>query len=248
VEWLNFNNAGSCGENKATGSITIPEIMHDTQLDEIVFDVTLDKESKENDLIKTVVRKNLVPLIRTLILPLGAAFKDFNRDIIEHNTKDVLIDPSLMNGHPVLQTYKPTAPHKEEVKFDSLLSAPKIIGQLSKINQKVVFEYCSPEQLYDALLDPQKVSVWTHKAPCKIQKGLGLFSLFNSNISGEITSLDPNHQIKMNWRIKTWPINHYAKVVIDIEEGSSGTVLKLVVEDVPVSEVASTESNWKGLK
>lgn len=189
------------------------------------------------DKLKILARKNLVPLIRD-------AFKDFNRDLIEQNTKDVYIDPSEMNGHPVLETYQPKAPHSEALNSKAQVEKKEgVRGALCTINQKSEFQ-CSPQDLYDTLLDPQRVSIWS-RGSCKIQKDVGSFELFNSNVTGNITNLVPNKQIQMQWRFKTWPEGHFSQVTIDIKEGSSGTELKLIQKLVPVGEVAATETNWK---
>jgi activator of HSP90 ATPase len=99
---INLKWSGQLNGKEVKGTIVIPEIMHDTELHEIVFDVTLEKDTKENDVVKQLVRKQLCPLIRD-------SFKDFNRDLLEQNTKDVYISASEMEQQPLKQ-YQPKAP------------------------------------------------------------------------------------------------------------------------------------------
>jgi activator of HSP90 ATPase len=77
LEWK-----GTFGDIVAEGKIMIPEYMHDSELDDIVFDVTTSAETKEKEKIKDVLKKNLLPLIRE-------SFSTFNDDLMKENKGDI---------------------------------------------------------------------------------------------------------------------------------------------------------------
>lgn len=77
LEWK-----GTCGDLTADGKIVIPEYMHDSELDDIVFDVTMNAESKEKEKIKDVLKKNLLPLVRE-------GFTKYNADLMGDNRSDI---------------------------------------------------------------------------------------------------------------------------------------------------------------
>ncbi|KAJ3288450.1 hypothetical protein HK104_008168 [Borealophlyctis nickersoniae] len=220
--------------NKASGKIVVPELMHDTEPEEIVFDISLDTETKENEKIKQVVRNSLLPVLRKQL-------STFSKDMIENNGKDVYIAPQEMKGHPVLKPYQPKPPTAAALTG----AAPKaVLGGTTTINQKIEF-VASGRDIYETLLDAQRVRAWTRgKAEIAREVG-GTFNLFDGNITGTIVELVPNKKIVQKWRLRTWPNNHHSTVTLDLEEGSDSTILRLTQEEVPIGEKEITEGNWQ---
>ena len=48
----------------------------------------------------------------------------------------------------------------------------------------------------------------------------------------------------MRWRFKTWPVEHYSTVTIELCEKDSGTELKLTQTGVPEAEYERTKQGW----
>ncbi|KAI9489834.1 activator of Hsp90 ATPase [Zychaea mexicana] len=76
---------------EVSGSITIPEVAHDSEADDYVFDITINEDSSAKQPIKPVIRKQLQPLICE---KLG----NFADDMIATHRNDVYIDPSKLNN------------------------------------------------------------------------------------------------------------------------------------------------------
>lgn len=237
MAWSGTNKDGL----KANGTVTVPELMHDTKPDELVFDVVLTAPtSSDGEAIKEVVRKELTKKLRTVL-------SSFNKDLIEQNTKDVYISPEEMKGHPTLQTYQPKAPvpmATESKPANAPVAAGGILGGVCSIEQKLEF-VCSAADLFDVLLNPTKVSAWT-RAPAQISPAVGPFSLFGGNISGEITHIDLNKGFKCTWRQKQWPAGHHSEVQINLNQLEGSTELKLTQTGVPIGDKQATEANWRG--
>lgn len=49
-------------------------------------------------------------------------------------------------------------------------------------------------------------------------------------ITGTFVKLDPPREIMMKWRMKSYPSNHYATVVITLNDTGSTTEMKVSVE------------------
>ncbi|RKO89409.1 activator of Hsp90 ATPase [Blyttiomyces helicus] len=220
----------------AEGKILIPELMHDTELEEIVFEVTVDHENRDRERIKDVVRKSLTPVLRSKL-------KDFAKDLVEAHSKDVYIPPSEMTGHPVLQTYQPKPPAPAHASSASSKGTAGVLGGLTNVTQTVEF-VASAADLYLTLLDKTRCKHWTRGQAEIVGEVGGAFSFFDGNVSGTFVELVPNEKIVQKWRLKTWPAGHYSTVTLTLDEARDSTKIRLEQKDVPIGERDATEKNW----
>ncbi|KAI8371532.1 activator of Hsp90 ATPase [Radiomyces spectabilis] len=72
---------------EATGTITIPEVAHDTEEDEYVFQISVNDDNNEKSVLKKPIKSSLVPLLQ-------AKFSKFSQDLIEQHKSDVYIEAS----------------------------------------------------------------------------------------------------------------------------------------------------------
>ena len=92
-----------------------------------------------------------------------------------------------MKGHPVLETYQPKPP----VVNDSVIShgVKGVKGGLVTVVQKIEF-VASATDIYNTLLDKNRVQIWTRSGNVEITKAPGSsFSLFDGNVTGSIVEL-----------------------------------------------------------
>ena len=172
------------GESEGKGTILIPEFMHDTALNDIVFDISVDSDTKDKDLIRDACRSHLVPLIRE-------GFRNFHSDLMDAHAKDVYITDSEMKGHPISDTYKPKPPVPEVSKATVEVGNMELKGGLTSITEDTEFQ-CSAKDLYDVIVERQRVQMWS-RAPAEIENQQGSkFVLFGGNISGSFVKLVSN--------------------------------------------------------
>ncbi|ORY90501.1 activator of Hsp90 ATPase [Syncephalastrum racemosum] len=69
------------------GSISVPEVAHDFDEDDYVFDIKIDNETSETQALKPMIRKQLTPAIVKV-------FGSFANDMIKKHAPDVYIDPA----------------------------------------------------------------------------------------------------------------------------------------------------------
>ncbi|KAJ3225372.1 hypothetical protein HK099_006913 [Clydaea vesicula] len=165
---------GTKGDTTATGRIKVPEYMHDTELDEIVFEVSVDNETKEKEEIKKVLRSELIKLLREKFAP-------FQKDLIKHHKADVFLevfDDKIPGQTKEKYQPKPPAP----LLSDNFANKNQVVGGVTKIELDVEF-VCSTSDLYSTFLDQKKVQIWT-RGGAKVATKVGdEFSFFDDHYS-----------------------------------------------------------------
>ena len=163
-------------DKEAKGTMSIPELMHDS--DDLEFEVTVESADKERTALKELARKELTKVVQKTLL------SEFSKDLIESHSKDVYIPLEEMKGHPTLKHYQPKPPVAGETKTPESTGNDKVLGSLITVNQSIEF-VCSAADLYDVLVNPQKVQVWSRGSqnpPAEVDKE---FSLFGGNVTGK---------------------------------------------------------------
>ncbi|KAJ3115499.1 hypothetical protein HDU96_000533 [Phlyctochytrium bullatum] len=221
--------------NDASGQIEVPEFMHDTEPEEIVFEVTCEGGGPAKDKIVSLVKKKLLAQIRTKL-------ESFSKDMIESNGKDVHIPSDMMKGHPVLDSYKPKPP-APATSNGSGVSAPKAVGSVTAISMEIEFK-CDKQRLFDCLTKQDEVKFWTRSA-AKLSMTPGSdYDLFGGNISGNIIDVQAPSKLVMSWRLKSWAQGHFSTVTLEFKELSDSTLLRLSQDGVPIGEKDTIIGNW----
>ncbi|KAG0186277.1 hypothetical protein DFQ28_008076 [Apophysomyces sp. BC1034] len=228
----------------ASGKIFIPEVAHDTDIDDYVFDISVNEDSNAKQPIRDVVRKVLTPKLRE-------AFSKFSADLIQHHGSDVYIDPAQLGTAAAPRATQ--AASKERSGATVINSADKSVTpevpakkvNTTSLDETIDFQ-TSAHELYETLLDSNRVSIWT-RGPAKISKEVGSkFELFNGNVSGEIKEAIPDKKIVQSWRLGSWPAGHYSTVTLTFDQGSDSVKLNMKQTGVPVGEEELTQRNWEG--
>ncbi|KAJ9060219.1 Co-chaperone [Entomophthora muscae] len=232
----------SADGTEAEGRITIPEVAHDTDPSDYVFEITVDSDSRAKDPIRQVVRTFLSAEIKQV-------FASFTKDLIDSHSKDVYIDPSQLGTPSHSATSSAISQPEPPKKTGSSASAPKVSespsASINTCTLKDTIEFvASGMDVFQALTDPTLVSIWT-RSPATISKDIDSnFSLFGGNIQGTVKELVPGKKIVQKWRTNNWPAGHYSTVTILLEEQTGSVNLILEQDGVPVGELDITRRNW----
>ncbi|KAJ1957694.1 Co-chaperone, partial [Dispira parvispora] len=159
---LDWSGSDAQGE-EATGTIYIPEVAHDTEEDEYVFDITVASENAAKRAIKEVVRKDLVPLLRKKLC-------SFQGDLVEAHRKDVYIEPEKL-GSPTPPRLGHTGAKMTSVSSSTATPVVKNVGNTTTISDTIEF-VTSAAELYLTLTDPGRVAAWT-RAPPQLEPKVG---------------------------------------------------------------------------
>ncbi|OMH84478.1 hypothetical protein AX774_g1998 [Zancudomyces culisetae] len=244
------------GENektgkKAEGSINVPEVAHDSELDDYVFDVRLEKDDSEGWEIKEIARKELTKEIKKV-------FAEFSKALINENLKDVYIEkPESREGSALKSTDKAstnssvssvTAAFKAgETGLTLSAKATQSASHTTTGSIKLKSEFmASSDALYDALTNPERAAAWTRDSKAQVSDAPNSpFVLFGGNVTGEILESTKNKNLVLKWRNSNWPQNHFSRVSISLSQTDNSTILELEQSEVPIGELEITERNWE---
>jgi activator of HSP90 ATPase len=219
---------------EVSGRIEIPEIAHDTDLDDFVFDTALDSPhtGARADDVRQIVRVELANSLRPKL-------KQFSRDLIEAHAKDVYIDAGTQSPES-----SDSRPKPKLTSNDSRATAATSVASTTTIEDHVEF-VCSAIDLWLTFLHPERVEGWAREK-IDIEPVVGKeFRLFNGNVTGKVLELEPGKWIKQTWRLYSWPKDFYSTVEITLKESSSSTKLHLVQKNVPLADAGTVKQNWR---
>ena len=96
----------------------------------------------------------------------------------------------------------------------------------------------TPDKVFNALTNPQVIEQWSG-APAKMDSNSNSeFSLFGGQITGTNLEVVSNQKL-----VQTWPGN--TKVTLSLTANGAETVVDLLHENIPDSEVAKFDQGWQ---
>lgn len=235
--------SGTTKDNEdVSGTITVPEIAHDTEENEYVFDIDIYSDAASKAPVKDLVRASIVPALRTRFSKLGPA-------LISHHGKDIQHAPDA-NPSSAISTPK-MYPHVSSAASSSstTTTAPRGSPTVNTTTVTDTEEFRAPaSELYQTFTDPQRIAAFTRAAPKRFDgaKQGGKFELFGGNVSGEFVELQEPTKIVQTWRLDQWPAGHHSRleIVFDQNDVDNVTVMRVTWSGVPVGQEEVTKRNW----
>jgi len=227
-------------DEDVSGTITVPEVAHDTEENEYVFELDIYSDANSKAPVKDLVRSKILPQLRKEFAKLGPAL------IAEHG-KDIQHAPGS-NPSSGISTPKLHVPTSAPA-----ATATQTTKTSSSVNTTTVTdteEFRAPAtELYQTFTDPQRISAFTRAAP-KLFEGAkkgGKFELFGGNVAGEYLELVEPTKIVQSWRLDQWPKDHYSRLEINFDQNDvdNVTVMRVSWSGVPVGQEEVTKRNWR---
>lgn len=225
------------------GKLSIPNLSDENDADEVDVEVTADTDKDDTAYkVKEYLRLNGVGKIRHQV-------STYIKELKEEFSQGMILPAKegTTNSKTSTNTSKSTNIHKEVISQPVSTSSERSLGvkiHCKKIKDKETFK-CQAGDIYRALTEKEMVRAFTRgDATIDAEPG-GQFSMFGGNISGEIKTLEPFTLIKMRWRYKTWPDEHYSDVTIKLDEKEDCTELSLTQTGVPESDHERTRQGWR---
>ncbi|KAL9620696.1 MAG: hypothetical protein Q9160_004832 [Pyrenula sp. 1 TL-2023] len=235
------------GETKdgddVSGSIKIPEVAHDTEEDEYVFDIDIYSESTAKQPVKDLVRSKLVPELRKSLVKLAPALIHENGKDIQHAAGS---NPSSGVSTPTWHPSKGGLPAKA-----TLVTSNSAKTSVNTTTVTATDEFrTTAEEMFQTFTDPQRLAAFT-RAPPRVFDGAkpgGKFAIFDGNVSGEFVELDAPKKIVQKWRLAQWPEGHFSKLAITFDQNDIDKVTNMRVTwtGVPVGQEEVVRRNWEG--
>jgi len=231
-------------DEDVSGTITVPEIAHDTEEDEYVFDIDIYSDASSKQPVKDLVRSKIVPQLRAQFLKLAPA-------LINEHGKDIQHAPGS-NPSSGITTPKYAAPTATPSPGKSTTTTVSHGTKGPAVNTTTVTdneEFRAPaSELYQTFTDPQRIAAFTRATP-KVFEGAkkgGKFELFGGNVSGEYLELEEPTKIVQSWRLDQWPKEHYSRLEITFDQNDvdNVTVMRVTWSGVPIGQEEVTKRNW----
>jgi len=117
--------------------------------------------------------------------------------------------------------------------------------QVTILTQKATIP-ASPEEVYEAFVDPKKHSAFTgSKATGKAKVG-GKFTAWDGYISGKHLELEKGKRIVQEWMTTDWPEGYApSKLELTFKETSEGTEISMVHSNVPAEQEKELAEGWE---
>lgn len=267
---LVFAVAGSTADDtKVSGSITVPELAYDSDADDITFDVSIYNETSEHEGVRQLIKKDLLPQLRTILA-------QFGDDLITEHSSDIQLSQDQVQlqftkanqqrerKEKEKESGKEKNNGKQDAKESEKLKAG-IANAASSVSQPAARASAVPkyntstlhlepefntlaEQLYITLLDQPRIAAWSRAAPDLEPfppSENSAFSLFGGSITGKFTKLVPNEQITQLWRLLDWKDGHYAVLDIQLKQGAGETKMVVKWTGIPVGEEDRVRNNFE---
>lgn len=228
---------------EASGSITIPEVAHDTEQDEYVFEIANYADTKDKQVIRDLVRTKITPQLRE-------ALSSLSSDLIAEHGKDIQHGATDNPGTPpkpiATKTTSSTAAQtsaKPSKPVEEIHTKGHVVNTVTLTE---TYEFTtSADQLYLAFVDPQRVAAFTRAPPTTFEpKEGGKFSLFGGNVEGVFKVLEKDSKIVQDWRLADWPKGHFSTLTLVFDQGTDSTNLRLTWNGVPVGQEEVTKRNF----
>ncbi|RDW60508.1 AHA1 family protein [Aspergillus mulundensis] len=231
-------------EEAVSGTITIPEVAHDTEEDEYVFEIEIYSESASKQPVKDLVRSKIVPELRKELAKLAPAL------VAEHG-KDIQHAPGVnpSSGFTPAAQY----PHAKKQETPAPKSATTTTTNKVAVNTTTVTasdEFrTTADELFKTFTEPERLTAFTRGAPRQWDgaKIGGKFSIFDGNVTGEFVKLESPKLLVQKWRLAQWPQGHFSTLEINFDQNDVDGVTQMRVSwaGVPVGQEDVTKQNWE---
>jgi activator of HSP90 ATPase len=112
------------------------------------------------------------------------------------------------------------------------------------IKQKVVVD-ASPEEVYEAYVDPKKHSEFTGSPATGVARVGGRFTAWDGYISGKYIELEKGKKVVQEWKTTEWPEGYPPSVVkLTFKPKGKKTELTMVHSKAPAGQAESYAEGW----
>ncbi|CAG7995681.1 unnamed protein product [Penicillium salamii] len=230
-------------DEDVSGTIKIPEVAHDTEEDEFVFEIENHADSNSKQPVKDLVRTKLVAQLRTALAGLTGAL------ITEHG-KDLQHAPGVnpSSGFTKATVHPQTKAEQPSATKTSTSKAGKVAVNTTTVTASDEFRTTASE-LYSTFTDPQRIAAFT-RGPPRDWEGANVgakFAIFDGNVTGQFVTLNEPKQIVQTWRLAQWPEGHFSSLEINFDQNDIDGVTQMRVtwSGVPVGQEDVTKQNWE---
>lgn len=228
------------GDQLIRGKLEVPEVDHDEFKNEYDIPVTCQENGADAQKLETIVRAAGRSTVRQEI----ATF--FDALFAEYQVGKQLKSGASMPPPPP-QPAAPAAANpaaKKPAAGAKSSSASSGSGDTS-FTWKMRWGVPAAE-LFAALTEPGRASVYTRSPAVMDVKAGGQFSFLGGVISGYYVDVQAPTLIKQQWRLGSWPVGVHSSVVLQLVKEEPGvTTLEFAQSGIPAGQLQSVQEGWR---
>ena len=113
------------------------------------------------------------------------------------------------------------------------------------ITQKVFVPSATPDEVYNAFLDPKKHAAFTGARATGSARIGGKFTAWDGYISGVNRELVKGRSIVQDWQTTEWPTDAPpSRLALSFDAAKGGTAVRMVHANVPADQADSLRQGW----
>nr|CAD2188739.1 unnamed protein product [Meloidogyne enterolobii] len=222
-----------------TGTIQIENLSDEFEANEIRTSSFIKDAGPETSFLFNLLNKEVLELVRSQI---GKYIVDLKK---EYSQGLILPTDSARNTTPTSAPSKSRTVVRNSDTLNKSASEAKVDKVVSFVNFELVESFkVAPQRLYEILTDPSLVPVWCPDSTIDARDG-GSFSMLSGAISGTFTSLIKDKQISMKWRLKSFPKDVWANIILILHDKGDSVDLQVKAEQVPEDRVEETREGFR---
>ncbi len=117
--------------------------------------------------------------------------------------------------------------------------------EITTIKQKVMIP-ASPEEVYEAFVDPKKHSEFTGSKATGKTKADGKFTAWDGYIFGKFIEFEPAKRLIQEWQTTDWPEGYPpSKFELTFKKIPQGTEITMIHSNIPVVQKEELAEGWE---
>ncbi|CEF70377.1 Activator of 90 kDa heat shock protein ATPase homolog 1 [Strongyloides ratti] len=231
-------------ESEYKGCIEIPNLSDENDADEIDVQTTIETRGPHEAEIRSIMSREGTKLIQDQC---GKYIKNLKEEFSKG-----LILPTNSVKPQVISSGKTTIVDKKSfqntiVESKSEVKEEKPAGPVNTTTFETKYSFkVSPDVLFKLVFEKDNVAKWSNSQPkvYLFEEG-GEFSLMGGQISGKFVNIVENKEVKLKWRLKSYPVGHFADVSIMIDDQRDSSDLIIKAESVPKNNFEDTKIGFE---
>lgn len=230
------------GEDKATGTFTVPNISEENDPDDIEVDVSVKKTTPYARKCKDLMRKQGLKKIQGL-------YEDFQMKLMSEYSQGMLKQKkgNKADGNAAAASKVSADLAKKMNKHIGVASGSAATKEsTSAVSHEEDLE-CGPDDLYSVFTVRERFSAFT-QSNCEVEPVVGKpITLCNGYIVGKFVELDENKKIVMEMRQQNWSEGTVSKVTLEFKFKAEAGITKLMINQtgVPKSKIGECADRWR---
>uniref|UniRef100_A0A0N5APF0 Aha1_N domain-containing protein n=1 Tax=Syphacia muris TaxID=451379 RepID=A0A0N5APF0_9BILA len=230
------------------GYVEIPNLSDENEANEIQVDLHIEKSGPKEIEVRHFFKTHVTSFIRKQIeIYLRELKEEFSKGLILPTDKtrpQVIVKGKTNIGNSkvnkkIFQDH--VEPSNSSMPGDA---SPSPVGAVESFtiteNYKV-----QPDNLWEVFTNPEFIKKWSNSGVKFDLRVGGEFSLFNDMVSGRFLRVELNKELETAWRLKKYPLGHYANIRFIFKDEKDSTELTLIASDVPALLKDETENGLR---